>query len=186
MNIFIKNFKPSYILNNFAEITQYYLINNDIKIIICDLNNTLISKYNLNIKKEVLEFLNLIKNLKIKLYIVSNNTRNNVNHFMQYIPKDLYDNFIWNAKKPLIKKVQKTFTLLKQYESNQILVIGDQFITDIWFANKMKYHSLLLININENKKLNLKNYLFNIINKFIYKNILLKQEINHISKYKNN
>lgn len=185
MNIFTKNFKPSYVLNNFAQISKQYLINNDIKVIICDLNNTLITKHNLFLDKETLEFLKLIKKLNISLYIASNNTKNNVNHLMQNIPKDLYESFIWNAKKPLIKKVQKSFCNLKQYKANQILVIGDQFLTDIWLANKMKYHSLLLIPTSKQKNKSLKNAILKIINKFIYKRIEHEAVLIHINNYDN-
>ncbi|MBO7044047.1 hypothetical protein J6W34_05875 [bacterium] len=81
--------------------------------------------------------------------------------------------------------MQKSFYNLKQYKANQILVIGDQFLTDIWLANKMKYHSLLLIPTSKQKNKSLKNAILKIINKFIYKRIEHEAVLIHINNYDN-
>ncbi|MBR4486506.1 hypothetical protein IKS57_04025 [bacterium] len=104
---------------------------------------------------------------------------------MQNIKQDLYVSYIWNAKKPFSNKIKRSFQILKQYQTNQVLVIGDQFITDICFAKRMKYQSLILSNLNNKNKLNFKDFLFRKINNFIYHKLKQKDQLIHLHNYQN-
>jgi predicted HAD superfamily phosphohydrolase YqeG len=63
----------------------------------------------------------------IKLAIVSNNTKKRV---LAYTSKLQPDEIIYNAKKPLKRKISKMITKL-DLEPDEIIFLGDQFITDI-------------------------------------------------------
>lgn len=173
-NFLLNYFRPNATLDNFNEITKEYLISNKIKLIICDLDNTLVPHFSFFPNKDVINFLNFIKELDIKIYIASNNTKKRVQRFAKYLPDNLIENYIWNSKKPFTKKIKSYVKEIKNLPSSQILVIGDQFVTDIWFANRMKFKSLLVLpTFNTNIK-NQKNLFIRILDKLIYKHIAHK------------
>lgn len=181
-NFLLNYFRPNATLDNLSEVTKDYLLTNKIKLIICDLDNTLVPHFSFFPNSDVIDFLTLLKSLNIKVYIASNNSKKRVVKFMNVLPKNLVVNFIWNAKKPLTRKISKFVKEIHAYPSSEVLVIGDQFVTDIWYANRMKFRSLLLLpEMNTNKKIQ-KNFFIKILDNMIYKHIQHKNLLIPINK----
>lgn len=183
-NFLLNYFRPNATLDNFSQITKEYLISNKIKLIICDLDNTLVPHFSFLPNKNVINFFNLIKELDIKIYIASNNTKKRVSRFAHYLPQGIIENYIWNSKKPFTKKIKTFVKEINNYPTSQILVIGDQFITDIWFANRMKFKSLLLLPSFNPSINSQKNFLIKILDKIIYQKIAHKNLLIPITEIK--
>ena len=102
----IRNLYPTYIYDKVEEIPYELIKENDIKLLIFDMDNTLIDNkhtYSKNLKKWATE----MKEKGIMLYILSNSPFGKV---VQKIAKDLGMKYIYNAKKPFLKgfyKIQK-------------------------------------------------------------------------------
>ncbi len=135
---------PNVYFKSITEVTYEYLIENNIKALILDVDNTLID-YERNLSYSVIKWVEELKNKNIKMYIVSNsNHQKKVKHVADKLKLD----YIFFAMKPLkygFKKAKKNLGL----QSKQIAVIGDQIFTDVIGANRMKMHSILVEPIKE-------------------------------------
>ena len=113
-----------------------------IRLILTDLDNTLISYKEDETTPELLEWINERKKQGFEIIIVSNNS--SVKRVKDFAEK-LNISYIARAKKPLkggFKKALKLAT--KKYCHCQIVAIGDQLMTDVFAANRMNYTSVLV------------------------------------------
>lgn len=135
----LKNFKPTWMVKSIYNITPEQLKKEKIKAVLTDLDNTLIAWNNPEATVETLEWIKLMKENNIEVIILSNNTRKRVGRVaaildLEYIP---------SAMKPFqhgFKKAQKK----SQYEKKELLMVGDQIITDINGANRAGIRSVLV------------------------------------------
>ena len=77
--------------------------------------------------------------MKFKIYIVSNSSKKRVEPFKNYLGVDS----AYLSMKPMLRKYKKIFNINK-YKDNEIAVIGDEILTDIWAANRMNFVSILV------------------------------------------
>lgn len=135
----LKKFKPTWMVKSIYNITPEQLKKEKIKAVLTDLDNTLIAWNNPEATVETLEWIKLMKENNIEVIILSNNTRKRVGRVaaildLEYIP---------SAMKPLqhgFKKAQKK----SKYEKKELLMVGDQIITDINGANRAGIRSVLV------------------------------------------
>lgn len=127
-----KKFIPFATAENIYDIDINFLKLNGIKVVFTDIDNTLDSFRALEPTEKVR---NLIENLKkeFKVVLISNNKKKKVSHFCSELGVD----FIYKAFKPLPKKINKYINEHKLLK-NDIILIGDQMITDVWCANNAK------------------------------------------------
>ena len=122
-----------------TEITPEYLISQNIKGLILDVDNTLLD-FDLKIIEGLKEWYHKIENAGIKCIILSNtNKLYKVNMIVDVIDIP----YITFATKPLkrgFKKAQKELNL----PNENIAVIGDQIFTDVIGANRCKMFSILV------------------------------------------
>lgn len=110
-----------------------------IKCLIFDLNNTIAPLTLLKPNKKLMELFEELKDMNFKLYIVSNSNKKRVEPFKDYLGVDsAYLSF-----KPLKRKYKKILSLNK-FKDNQIAVIGDEILTDVFGANRMNFVSILV------------------------------------------
>lgn len=129
--------RPNYVIKDIFGITDEML--QDIKLIICDLDNTLAAYYQDYIDEQVVNWINYLTNREIKFLLVTNNKQRRA---AEFIGKHQID-FIASAKKPLpfvYKKIMRKYQLKPQ----QILAIGDQLLTDVLGANLVKIKTVLV------------------------------------------
>lgn len=132
-------FYPKMYRKSIFEISYDKLKKKKIKVLLFDLDNT-IGK--LNEGKASAEVQKLFKKLsnEFKIAIVSNNSsKKRVSAFAQELNVD----YFYFAKKPSTKCVRKA---MKKYEvePENIAMIGDQLVTDILAANRIKCFSILV------------------------------------------
>lgn len=107
------------------------------RVIISDLDNTLISYQESKPTPDVLSLFQALETLGYTIIIISNNTTNRLNTFTEDLTIDGHA----NARKPLLKTVKKA---INGYPLDTILFVGDQLMTDVWAANRLKVTSILV------------------------------------------
>ena len=139
----IKKLIPSYYYNSIYDIDYDMLYNKGIRLILTDLDNTLIS-YKQSLPSDDLK--NLINNLKQKgfeIIIVSNSSKGlRAKKFAEIL--DL--KYTKMSLKPLKRGINKAIKKLasKKYLKSEIILFGDQLMTDIFGANRSKINSILV------------------------------------------
>lgn len=122
-------FKPNYFYDKIWDIPVSFLIENDFKCVLLDVDNTLTTHDNPEPRPEIFAWLEKIKNAGIVPVVVSNNTEPRVAPFAERIGTK----FVSHAKKPLSKGTKEAIKLTG-VSKKQMLVIGDQIFTDILFG----------------------------------------------------
>jgi hypothetical protein len=115
-----------------------------IKGIITDLDNTLIEWNSLEASLDLADWLKHVEESGFQLMVVSNNQEERVRRFCQ----PLGIPFIHRARKPLrfsFKKAQKMMGL----HHDEIVVIGDQLLTDVLGGNRLGYYTILVVPLVE-------------------------------------
>ena len=130
---------PNAYFDRVEDITIEFLNKNKIKVLILDVDNTLIN-YKKELSKEVIDWANDMKGQGIKLYILSNS---NDKQKVEKLANTLKISYRYFAKKPLksgFLKIQKEL----QEEPEKIGVVGDQVFTDIIGGNRCKMYTILV------------------------------------------
>ena len=89
--------------------------------------------------KKLMHLIEELKDMKFKIYIVSNSTKKRVEPFKNLLGVDSS----YLSMKPTLKKYKKIFDINK-YKDNEIVCIGDELINDVWTANRMNFISILV------------------------------------------
>ncbi|WP_163970067.1 YqeG family HAD IIIA-type phosphatase [Oceanobacillus halotolerans] len=137
-----KHFLPNEHVKSIFEIHPDLLKEKGIKGIITDLDNTLVAWDEKDATPEVVKWFELMENHGIKVTIISNNNRERVKIFSE----PLGTPFVFSARKPLsraFKLVAKQMNLKK----SEIVVIGDQILTDVLGGNIAGFHTILVVPI---------------------------------------
>ncbi|MDE5558437.1 MAG: YqeG family HAD IIIA-type phosphatase [Ruminococcus sp.] len=123
-------FRATEYFRKITDITPEFLIENNIKGLILDIDNTLTTHDNPVPAEGVKEWISSMKKNKIRLVIVSNNHPPRVKPFADMLDID----FICEGKKPLsngFKEALKKLRLPKE----KVSAVGDQIFTDVLGAN---------------------------------------------------
>ena len=143
----MKKLYPNIYLNKVEDITIQTLIKNKIKLIILDVDNTLIDYYK-NLSENIINWAKEMKGQGIKLYILSNT---NNEEKVKAVAKKLEIKYKHFAMKPLkrgFKYVQKETNI----KPENIAVVGDQILTDVLGGNRNKMFTILVDPIDEEKE----------------------------------
>lgn len=122
----MKTLYPNLYLKKVEDITIEMLIKNKIKLLILDVDNTLIDYYK-NLSEEVIKWAKEMRGQGIKLYILSNtNNKEKVEKVAQKL-EIRYKHFAMKPLKKGFKKIEKETNI----KPENIAVVGDQIFTDI-------------------------------------------------------
>ncbi|MFD2630899.1 YqeG family HAD IIIA-type phosphatase [Oceanobacillus kapialis] len=138
----LKKFLPNEHVKSVFEIEPEVLKSKGIKGIITDLDNTLVAWDVKDATSEVMEWFKEMKENDIKVTIISNNNQERVKVFAE--PLDTP--FVFSARKPLskaFKSVAKQMGMKKE----EIVVIGDQLLTDVLGGNFAGFYTILVVPI---------------------------------------
>ncbi len=124
---------------NIYDIDPNFFKKEGIKVLLCDLDNTLDSYKALLPRKEAQDLKDQLDELGIKLVIISNNRSKRVEPYA----KALGVTYISKAGKPFKKKISR-FLKENCYNLDEVMLIGDQLLTDIKCASRLKIKSILL------------------------------------------
>lgn len=168
MNKFIpKMYKKSIFDINYKKLKE-----KNIKVLLYDFDNTIIEKGNYDIDKKTKELFNNLSKEFI-IYIISNSMDIKK---LDKISKELNVPFIGASMKPLPRGFNKI--KFKSIKNNEIAMIGDQLLTDIYGANKKGYLSILI-----DPKVEKKEVIFTKINR-IFENRVFNNKNNNLSRGK--
>lgn len=171
--VFLNFLRPTVFVKNITDVNLYSLRRSGVKYIFCDLDNTLIPHFTSLPNTTCAKFAHDVRSNDIKLIIISNNKKNRVETFCNLID---VDDFIYNAKKPLVGKIKK---IMEKYNisPDDVIFIGDQFITDIFVANRLSIKSILVLPLVESSKTGIKNFIIFLLERFIYQHISLSYKL---------
>ena len=139
----MSKFKPRSYYKSIFDVNYNLLKKHNIKVIIFDLDNTIITideDYPSDKVKEL--FKKISKDFKV--FIASNNKKERVRRIGKYMDVHAF----YSVVKPT-KKIKKL--LLKKYDvkMNEIAIIGDQVITDIFMGNRLHMYTILVDPLGE-------------------------------------
>lgn len=159
----IKNYLPDFIIEKVYNLSAEDLKRNNIKLVLVDLDNTLIAWNNPNGTIEMRKWLSDLKKENVNIVVVSNNNKERVSKAVENFEID----YIYCALKPFtfgINKVIKKFN----YSKDEIVMVGDQLMTDIRAAKRAGIKSILVKPLVENDSIKTK------INRYREKRIMNK------------
>lgn len=121
------------------------LIEDGIRLILFDLDNTIIPYEIKELDMKVKDLMSDLKQKGIIPVVFSNSPRKRVKHYADIIELE----FVFSAKKPLPKKFLET---LKKYKvsENEVAIVGDQMVTDIKGGNRIGITTVLINPISKN------------------------------------
>lgn len=175
---FFHYFRPNLFISNILDLNVKAIVNNKIKMVIFDLDNTLAPHFSKRATRYARLLIQQLKQHGLIVVVASNNTKSRVLRFCETLPE--LDDVIWNAFKPFPFKLQKLFDKFSVL-NYQTVIIGDQFITDIWVANILKTRSILVTSLfdvrisDEVKKNSFKYFIEN----YIYKRLQYNNFVNN-------
>ena len=143
---FFKRFYPSYIYEKVEDIPYELIQKENIKLIILDMDNTLIDN-NRKFNKELKAWIKNMKDNKIQLCILSNSPFGDK---VREIATKLNMSYEFNATKPLLRGFKKVIER-NDVKIENILMIGDQIFTDIWGGNRFGVKTILVTPINKSE-----------------------------------
>lgn len=135
-----KYFLPDEFVKNVFVISPDELKERGIKAIITDLDNTLVAWDCPDATPEISQWVKDMSDAGLKVTVVSNNNENRVKRFCDPISIS----FIFAARKPLTKSFQKAVSLMG-VRKDEVVVIGDQLMTDIFGGNRAGLHTILVV-----------------------------------------
>ena len=123
-------FKPTFWLKSDLNIDEAFLKSNGVKALVLDLDNTLSMHGNPAAESGIPEWLDEMRELGIKMRVVSNNTTKRVAPLAAKLGLE----FTANGAKPLTFGINKAIKLMGVSKA-ETLVVGDQIFTDIMGGN---------------------------------------------------
>lgn len=142
----MKLFVPNEYHKTIHDIDLVKLYDQGIRLILTDLDNTLVGYDTPLPTAEIIAFKAKVEALGMKLEIISNNNENRVKLFAEHLGVA----YSHNMKKPLKKHYRK---FLRQYPPHQIAIIGDQIMTDVIGGNRMGFYTILVDCLNQQNEL---------------------------------
>jgi len=135
----IKRLIPFAYADSIFEVEASFYEKNNIKVVLSDLDNTLDSYENSFPSERVKELKRFYAEHGIKLMIVSNNTSERVHIYAEALGVRA----VCFMLKPLAIRL-KRFLKREGLKSDEVLLVGDQVLTDIIAGNKAKVKTLLV------------------------------------------
>ncbi len=159
-------FLPDVYQKSIFSINYESLKNAGIKIILFDLDNTIVPISATEPNKRTKDLFDGLKKMGLKPIIVSNSGQKRVTPFKE----GLFVDAACNSRKPLKRKYKKILNIY-DVKPNEVAAVGDQILTDIYGANRMGFTSILVNQIST------KDFPWTKLNRYIENKIL-----NHYAK----
>jgi len=155
--------------SNIYEVNLDFFVKHGVKYLFIDLDNTLDSYRQLSPLPHACKLKEDLSKLGIELIIVSNNTSNRVSNYAN----DLGVRYFSGVRKPFAFKLNR---IIKQYNMklDEIMMVGDQVVTDIQAANGAHVRSILVDKLVEEDQPTTR---FNRIFDRIYRKQLIKKQL---------
>lgn len=132
-------FKPTFWLKNVFAIDARFLKKNRVRALVLDMDNTLSMHGDPAAEDGVMEWLDEMRRLGIKMRVVSNNTKKRVAPLAAKLGLE----FTANGAKPLAFGVLRAVKAMRVPRS-EVLVVGDQIFTDVMAGNLAGIRTVLV------------------------------------------
>ncbi|AWM73916.1 YqeG family HAD IIIA-type phosphatase [Lactobacillus apis] len=166
-------FRPRYTIDTIYHLDTDVLQQMSVKAVFSDLDNTLLAWNEFETAKKMDELNQRLAKAGIKLVVISNNNAERIGKVLNPYQID----FVAKSRKPLpfaITKKREQLGLAK----DQVMMVGDQLITDIQAGNLAGVESVLVKPLVETDKWNTR------INRFLEKIIFFFLAISHRVTFK--
>lgn len=134
-----KRFVPYAHAKNIYEVNITFFLKHNIKYIFLDLDNTLDSYRQKTPSHKAIGFVKILKDNKIEPIILSNNTSKRVAKYATMLGV----NYLSKSGKPFAIKINR-YIKKRNLSKKEILLVGDQLMTDISAANGLKIKSIFV------------------------------------------
>lgn len=135
-----KNFIPNEFHQTFFDIDFQTLYKSGYRLILTDLDNTLISYDESKPSKALNHKFEELMNIGFEVILISNNVTERINTFV----KETTLKGFANARKPLLIGMKRAFKSSSVHDVTKTIIVGDQLMTDIWAANRFGSYSILV------------------------------------------
>lgn len=136
-----KNIIPDDYVSSIFDIDYNKLYSNGKRLILTDLDNTLISYKATEPTDELYKWKSELEGMGFEIIIVSNSGKKRVKHFANMLGIK-YVNLSTKPLKRGFKKALKIASL--KYKKEEVVVLGDQLLTDVYGAKRMKLSMILV------------------------------------------
>ena len=141
----LKYFIPDDYETTIYDIDFQKLYNDGKRLILSDLDNTLISYKMVDPTDELIAWKNKLEEMGFELIICSNNHKDRVKSFSEKLGVKC----VWSAKKPFKGGIKKAIRLAsRKYSTDEIIEIGDQLMTDQFASSRCKLYTIMVKNID--------------------------------------
>lgn len=161
-------FRPSYTINSIYNLNPEELKKMGIKAVFSDLDNTLIAWNQMDSIKEMAQLNTRLKKAGITLIVISNNNAARVGKVLN----PYHIKFLAKARKPLPTRIKRALHMYN-LKPSQVMMIGDQLITDIQAGNLAHVKTVLVKPLVDTDKWNTR------INRFFEKGIFFFLNLRH-------
>lgn len=168
----MNKFIPDMYQKNIYSINYDKLRKKGIKVLLFDLDNTIIERHNYELSSKLKELFKELNKFFV-IYIISNSLNYDK---LKKISKTLHIAYIGGSMKPFKRGYKKIN--FKNIKKNEMAMIGDQLLTDILGAKRMGYFTILTDPIEEDNELILTKF-NRLIENSILKNKKCKLERGH-------
>lgn len=127
----LDKFVPDRLINHYSELTAKDLKADNIKLFLCDIDNTLVEPDEPHMSEQALRYLKSIIDADIEVVLISNNTQTRVELFNQGLNLPVYP----MALKPLPKAYNRIKKDYPNIKIREMLSLGDQIMTDVLGSN---------------------------------------------------
>ena len=142
-----KNIIPDDYVSSIFDIDYNKLYSNGKRLILTDLDNTLISYKATEPTDELYKWKSKLEGMGFEIIIVSNSGKKRVKHFANM----LGIKYVNLSTKPLKRGFKKALKIAStKYKKEEVVVLGDQLLTDVYGAKRMKL-SMVLVKAIDNK-----------------------------------
>lgn len=141
----IKKFIPDEYQTTIYDIDFKRLYDSGKRLIITDLDNTLISYRETHPNEKLILWKEKLEGMGFEIIICSNNHKKRVQSFS----KELGVLCVHSARKPLKKGLKKALKKAsRKYRKDEVVEIGDQLMTDQYASAKLKFYTIMVKNID--------------------------------------
>lgn len=111
------------------------------RLILTDLDNTLISYLKTRPTEELENWKKMVEAIGFEVIIVSNSRKDRVKNFAT----ELKLKYVKFAKKPLKLGFKKALKIAsKKYDKSEVVELGDQLLTDVFGSRRMNFYTVLV------------------------------------------
>lgn len=143
---------PDMYSKSFYSIDFDYLLSINKTSLILDIDGTILPVDDINVPKELIDKINILKDNNFNICLMTNNNETRV----LPVAKILDVKYLYKAGKPLPDAYNKALKVLNVEDKSTVAMVGDQMLSDIKGANQYGIYSILVCPIDSHNNIQTK------------------------------